>query len=136
MIYRDAASDGMRVFGLCALAAMLVFFTWLLLFRMCIFDYAVFKEDGIELHSPFKLKAFYKYDEVIGCLGVYTSVTEAKKYLTFTSKKHNFVVTEVDTSKRGNIALVNKLKVVYVPASDDIIEFVQQKSDLQWYRYD
>lgn len=132
-ICKDAASDGLRIFGLVMLGALLVFSVWGYFFKFCMLDYAVFKEDGIELRSPFRKKAFFKYDEVIGCFAYYTSVLEKKKYLTFTSIKHNAVVMHVDTSKFGNIIALNKMQVVYVPASQGIVEFLQTKTDLKWY---
>ena len=132
-IYRDAASDELRVFGLIFIAVFFLLVIYLFIFKFCMFDYAVFSEEGIALCSPFREKAFFKYDEVNACIAKYTSIIEFKKYLTFTSKNHNSVVTHIDTSKYGNAIHINKMQVIYVPARDDIIEFLKDKTDLQWY---
>ena len=93
----------------------------------------IFKQDGIQLHSPFRKKAFFKYNEVNACCAIYTSVIEKKKYFTFTGKKHNAIVTHVDTSKTGNVIALNKMQVVYVPANEKIVDFLKEKQDLQWF---
>lgn len=66
---------------------------YLFVFKLCVYDYVIFKADGIELRTPFKKKAFFKYNEVIACFAEYTSIVEQKKYLTFTNKKYNSIVT-------------------------------------------
>ncbi len=132
-IYRDAASDELRVFGLIFMAVFFLLVIYLFIFKFCMFDYAVFSEEGIALCSPFKEKAFFKYDEVNACIAKYTSIIEFKKYLTFTSKKYNSVVTHIDTSKYGNAIAINKMQVVYVPAKENIIKFLKDKKNLQWY---
>ena len=106
---------------------------YLFIFKLCVYDYAVFKDEGIELHSPFKIKAFFEYGEVVGCFAYYTSVIEKKKYLAFIHKKYNSVVTNIDTSKYGNVIPLNKMKVVYVPMIENLFNFLKEKTDLQWY---
>ena len=133
VIFEKAANDTMKIVGIVLMAGLLAFSVWLFLAKYCIFDYAVFSDEGIELRSPFKKKAFYKYNEVIACAACYTSVAQCKDYLSFTDKSYNAVVREIDTSKGGNLIAVNKLKVVYVPATKEIVEFLNQKFDLQWY---
>lgn len=132
-IYKDAANDKIRIIGLIFIVGLFLLFGFLFINNLGLFNYAVFKNDGIELHSTFKRTVFYKYSEVIGCFASYTSIIENKKYITFTDKKYNSVVTQVDTSKRGNLPSINKMKVVYVPATENIINFLKDKSDLQWY---
>ena len=132
-IYRDAANNDLRIFGLAFSFLVFVFSIYLFIFKFCIYDYAIFTDEGIELHTPFKKKAFFKYNELNACVAKYTSIIEFKKYLTFTSKNHNSVVTHIDTSKYGNAIHINKMQVIYVPARDDIIEFLKDKTDLQWY---
>jgi len=133
-ICRDAETKLLMAFGIVMLVALLAFSMWAFIFKLCVFDYAVFSDEGIALFSPFKQKAFYKYDQVIGCNAYYTSIIEKKKYLTFTPISYNAVVKEIDTSKYGNVMQVNKLKVVYVPATKEIIDFITQKGDIKWYR--
>ena len=132
-IYRDAASDGLRVFGLVFIAVFFLLVIYLFIFKFCLFDYAVFSDEGIALYSPFKKKAFFKYNEVNGCFAEYTSIIEMKKYLTFTNKKYDSVVTHIDTSSSGNTIAINKMQVIYVPMSDAIMDFLKEKSELQWY---
>lgn len=132
-IYRDAVSNGIRMIGLSILLIFFVGVMYLLVFKFCIYGYAIFKSDGIELHTPFKKKVFFKYNEVIACFAEYTSLVEHKKYLTFTNKKYNSVVTHVDTTKFGNSLILNKMQVVYVPMSEKLIDFLKEKADLQWY---
>jgi len=124
LIFEKAANDLTKIIDLALMVSVLAFSVWLFLSKYCIFDYAVFSDEGIELRSPFKKKAFYKYDEVIACAACYTSVAQCKDYLSFTDKSYNAVVREIDTSKRGNVIAVNKLKVVYVPATNEIVEFL------------
>ena len=133
-ICRDAETKLLMAFGIIVLALLLFFSLWYFIFKLCVFDYAVFSDEGIALFSPFKQKAFYKYDEVIGCNAYYTSIIEKQKYLTFTPICHNAVVKEIDTSKYGNVMQVNKLKVVYVPATKEIIDFIVQKGNIKWYK--
>lgn len=131
-IYRDAASNELRIIGLSILLILFVGVMYFFIFKFCVYDYAIFKTDGIELRSPFKKKAFFKYNEVIACTAKYTSIIENKKYLTFTSKKYNSFVTHIDTSKFGNTVTLNKMQVVYVPMNKKLIEFLKEKADLQW----
>ena len=105
---------------------------YLFVFKLCIYDYVIFKADGIELRTPFKKKAFFKYNEVIACFAKYTSIVEQKKYLTFTNKKYNSFVTHIDTSKFGNTLILNKMQVVYVPMNEKLIDFLKQVTHLQW----
>ena len=132
-ICKDAASDELRIVGLVILVILFIFVMYLFLFRLCVYEYAIFNEKGIELYTPFKKKVFFQYSEVIACFAQYTSIIEKKKYFTFTSKKYNSVVTHIDTSSFGNIITINKMQVVYVPMSERIVEFLKEKSDLQWY---
>ena len=132
-ICKDAASDELRIVGLAILFILFVCVMYLFIFKLCVYDYAIFNEEGIELYTPFKKKAFFKYNELIACFAQYTSIMEKKEYLTFTSKKYNSVVTYIDTSSSGNTIAINKMQVVYVPMSEKIIEFLKGKSDLQWY---
>jgi len=132
-IYRDAANDQLRVIGLAILVVLFLLVMYLFIFKLCVYDYAIFSEEGIELYSPFKKKAYYRYNEVIACFAQYTSIIEKKEYLTFTSKKYNSVVTHIDTSSSGNTIAINKMQVVYVPMSESIMGFLKGKSDLQWY---
>lgn len=131
-IYRDAANNELRIIGLSMLFIFYVFYMYLFLFKFCMYDYVIFKADGIELRTPFKKKAFFKYNEVIACFAKYTSIIEKKDYLTFTSKKYNSVVTHIDTSKFGNTLILNKMQVVYVPMTEKLIDFLKEKADLQW----
>ena len=130
---RDAATPTLKIVGIVTVVALAFFAGWYLVFKYGAFNYAVFKNDVIELHSPFKLIAVYKYSEVLGCAAFYTSTIEVKKYVTFTSIEYNSVVEEVDTSKRGNILAVNKMKVVYVPATKELLNFLKTKTDLKFY---
>ena len=132
-IYRDAANATLRIVGLALLALLLIGCLYLFIFKLCVYDYAIFNDKGIELHTPFKLKVFYKYSEVNACLAEYTSIIESKKYLTFTSKKFNSVVTHIDTSTNGNIIAINKMKVVYAPMTKELFDFLKEQADLQWY---
>ena len=59
-IFEKAANDLTKIIGLALMVGVLAFSVWLLLAKYCIFDYAVFSDEGIELRSPFKKKAFYK----------------------------------------------------------------------------
>ena len=131
-IYRDAASNQLRIIGLSILLILFVGVMYLFVFKLCVYDYVIFKADGIELRTPFKKKAFFKYNEVIACFAEYTSIVEQKKYLTFTNKKYNSIVTHIDTSKFGNTLILNKMQVVYVPMNEKLIDFLKQATDLQW----
>lgn len=131
-IYKDAASNELRIIGLSILLILFVGVTYLFVFKFCVFAYAVFDAEGIELHTLFKKKIFFKYDEVVACFAYYTSVIENKKYLTFTHKKHNSFVTHIDTSKFGNVIAINKMQVVYVPMKEKLIDFLNDKEDLLW----
>ena len=131
-IYKDAASNELRIIGLSILLILFVGVMYLFLFKLCVYDYAIFKAEGIELRTPFKKKAFFKYNEVYACFAEYTSIIEQKKYLTFTSKKYNSVVSHIDTSKFGNTLILNKMQVVYVPINEKLIVFLKEKVDLQW----
>ncbi len=131
-IYKDAASNELRIIGLSILLILFVGVMYLFLFKLCVYDYAIFKAEGIELRTPFKKKAFFKYNEVYACFAEYTSIIEQKKYLTFTSKKYNSVVSHIDTSKFGNTLILNKMQVVYVPMNEKLIVFLKEKVDLQW----
>ena len=131
-IYKDAASNELRIIGLAILLILFVVIMYLFLFKLCVYDYAIFKADGIELRTPFKKKAFLKYNEVYACFAKYTSIVEQKKYLTFTSKEYNSVVTHIDTSRFGNTLTLNKMQVVYVPMNEKLINFLKEKADLQW----
>ena len=132
--YRDAANIELGIFGVIVLALLFLFTIWVFLFRLCVFDYAIFREDKIELYSPFKKKTEYAYADVMGCRATYTSIIERKEYVTFTDKKYNSAVSLVDTSKRGNAPKLNQMRVIYVPATKTLLEFLQTRADLTWYR--
>ena len=133
LIYKDAANEMARVFGIVMIVLLFLFTNWVFLFKLCVFDYAIFKANTIELYSPWKKKAEYTYAEVIVSHAEYTSMIERKEYLTFTDKKYNTGVTRIDTSKHGNTPKLNKMKVVYVPAKEEMLALLRTKSDLLWY---
>ena len=133
LIYRDAASPMWAIVGLAMMFLLFAFSVWVFVFQFCIFDYAVFEDDRIVLYGPFGKKAEYQYSEVIGSFALYTYVIESKKYVTFTDKKYGGAVTHIDTSKWGNTIALNKMKVVYVPATEGLLHFLKEKPDLLWY---
>ena len=133
LVYRDAANDLLRIVGIATIFLLILFGAFISIFKFCEFDYAIFTDKGIELHSPFKKKAFFKYDEVIACPALYTSLFENKKYITFTPKCHNAVVDHIDTSKYGNVITLNKMQVIYVPMTDKLVEFLKKAPDLKIY---
>ena len=132
-IYRDAASPMLGIVGLAMMFLLFAFSIWAFAFQFCVFDYAVFEDDRIVLYGLFGKKADFRYDEVIGSFALYTSILESKRYVTFVDKKYNGAITHVDTSKWGNTVALNKMKVVYVPATESLMTFLQQKPNLLWY---
>ena len=133
LIYRDAASPILGIVGLGFMLLLMAFSVWAFVFGFCDFDYVIFEDDRILLYGPFGKKAEYRYSEVIGSFALYTSVLESKKYVTFTDKKYGGAVTHIDTSKWGNTIALNKMKVVYVPATEALLHFLKEKPDLLWY---
>lgn len=130
MVITVAKNQAMQIFGIVISLLLFAFVNWVFIDRYKIFAYAIFKEECVELYSPFKKIAVYKYDEVLASPAWYTSVIENKKYLTFTPKTHNAIVTQIDTSKYGNLMQINKLKVIYCPATKELLDFLKTKENL------
>ena len=63
---------------------------------------------------------------------MYTSTIEEKKYVIFAPKKLNRFVFHIDTSKFGNVISVNRLNFVYCAISNEMIDFLKTRQELEW----
>lgn len=113
-----------------ALLALYLCFLFLVLYR--IFDRVVFTDDGVEHHSVFGKKTLYGYGYFYAYIGEYTSSVERKICVTLTPKSGGRVVTEVSTSKYGNVVAVNRLGALYCPVDEPLRRYLLSRKDLEW----
>jgi hypothetical protein len=131
-IWRDAYDDTWRLIGVLLLTGFFIGYLFLFLKAFRIFDYLVFDENTVERHSIFGKKLIYQYSEIYAGIGMYTSTIEEKKYVIFAPKKLNRFVFHIDTSKFGNVISVNRLNFVYCAISNEMIDFLKTRQELEW----
>ena len=132
----SAKTDELRIFGYVMMVLVTVAYpVALFVFRLGLHDYAVFRDTGVEMRSPFRKPVRFEYSELIGCQATYYSVGfKPKRYLTFTDKKLNAAVRKINTSTHGgNLVKLRKMKVIFVPYSKELVDFLVDKQDLLWY---
>ena len=103
-----------------------MFYSYVFIIRFKVFGKLYFYEEKIVMKNVFKEEVF-KYEEYVAVVGKYTSIIESKKWFILTPIRINRVVTIVDTSKSGNITIINKNKVLYCAFDDELLGFLDNK---------
>ena len=126
LAYRDRAND--EIFFICLPISilLLLFYSYVFIIRFKVFGKLFFYEEKIVMKNVFKEEVF-KYEEYVAVVGKYTSIIESKKWFILTPIRINRVVTIVDTSKFGNITILNKNKVLYCAFDDELLGFLDNK---------
>lgn len=124
-IFKDAANDIMRIFGICFLT-LLLGLVILLIIKFKAYGYLVFLDNKIIQKGFLCKKENYDYIDYRATLGAYSSIVEYKKVFIFL-KKDGPIVTEIDTSKFGNVMTVNKYKILYCMYDENLLKFLQEK---------
>lgn len=124
-IIRDAANDAMRIFGICFLILLLGLVIFLII-KFKTFGYLVFLDNKIMQNGFLCKKEIYEYNDYRATLGAYSSIVEYKKAFIFL-KKDGPIVTQIDTSKFGNVMTVNKYQILYCMYDENLLKFLQEK---------
>ena len=126
LAYRDRANDEILFICLPIFILLLLFYSYVFIIRFKVFGKLYFYEEKIVMKNVFKEEVF-KYEEYVAVVGKYTSIIESKKWFILTPIRINRVVTIVDTSKSGNITIINKNKVLYCAFDDELLGFLDNK---------
>lgn len=126
LAYRDRANDEIFFICLPIFILLLLFYSYVFIIRFKVFGKLYFYEEKIVMKNVFKEEVF-KYEEYVAVVGKYTSIIESKKWFILTPIRINRVVTIVDTSKSGNITILNKNKVLYCAFDDELLGFLDNK---------
>ncbi len=124
-IIKDAANDVIRIFGICFLIILLGLVI-LLIIKFKTFGYLVFLDNRIMQKGFLCKKESYDYNNYCVTLGAYSSMVEYRKVFIFL-KKDGPIVTQIDTSKFGNVMAVNKYKILYCMYDEKLLKFLQEK---------